>query len=135
MSSRADVRDLIQCAYRDFSLTPFIRNDNVINNMNLQIKAKNIELTEEIKDYAQKKMDALDKYLGDFPVINADFQVEKTTNHHQKGEVYRAELNLKVPQELLRVEKTGTDIHQAIDLVRDHMEIVINKYREKRKGL
>ncbi len=103
--------------------------------MNLQIKAKNIELTEEIKEYAQKKMDALEKYLGDFPVINADFEVEKTTNHHQKGELYRAELNLSVPQELLRVEKTGVDIHEAIDSVRDHMEIVINKYREKRKGL
>lgn len=103
--------------------------------MNLQIRAKNIELTEEIKNYAQEKMDALDKYLGDFPVIQADFQIEKTTNHHQKGEVYRAELNLDVPQELLRVEKTGNDIHEAIDLVRDAMEIVINKYKEKKKGL
>jgi len=102
--------------------------------MNIRIKATKIELTEEIKDYVQEKMDMLEKYLGDFPVINADFEVEKTTNHHQKGEIYRAEFNLSVPGELLRVEKTEVDIFRAIDNVKDHMEIVIKKYKEKKQG-
>lgn len=102
--------------------------------MQVDIKATKIELTPEIKDYAQKKADMLDKYLGDFPAIHAHFEVEQTTTHHVKGEIYRAELNLQVPGELLRVEKTGTEIFEAIDKVKDHMEIVIKKYKEKKQG-
>lgn len=102
--------------------------------MQIQIKATKIELTPQIKEYVQKKMDMVEKYLGDFPLINAYFEVEKTSEHHQKGEIYRAEANLSVPGELLRVEKTEKDIFKAIDKVKDHLEIVIKKYKEKKRG-
>lgn len=94
-----------------------------------------MELTEEVKDYVQKKADMLEKYLGDFPAVHADFEVEKMTNHHNKGEIFRAEMNLQVPGELLRVEKTGTEIMEAIDKVRDQMELVIKKYKDRKKGM
>lgn len=103
--------------------------------MQVNIKATKIELTPSIKEYAEKKVNMLEKYLGDFPAIHADFEVELTSTHHVKGEIYRAELNLQVPGELLRVEKTGTEIFEAIDKVKDHMEIVIKKYKEKKKGM
>lgn len=102
--------------------------------MNLKIKATKIKLTPEIKNYAQEKMDMLEKYLGDFPVIHADFEVEKTTRHHNKGEVYRAEVNLDLPGEMLRVEKTEKDLYKAIDKVKDHLAETIKKYKEKKKG-
>ena len=99
--------------------------------MQINLKATKIELTPEIKVYVQKKMDSLDKYLGSFKLIKAEVEVAMTTNHHVKGEIYRAEINLSLPGELLRVEKTETDIFKAIDKVRDHMEMIIKKYKEK----
>lgn len=102
--------------------------------MQIQIKATKIELTPQIKEYVQKKMDMVEKYLGDFPVTFARFEVELTTNHHKKGEIFRAEANLSVPGELLRVEKTEKDIFKAIDKVKDHLEIVIKKYKDKKRG-
>lgn len=102
--------------------------------MQVQIKATKIELTPEIKDYVQEKMDMLDKYLGNFQVINADFEVEKISEHHAKGKIFRAEFNLSLPGEMLRVEKSTNDIFKAIDKVKDHMEIIIKKYKEKKKG-
>lgn len=102
--------------------------------MNIKIKATKIELTEDLKDYIEKKFGAMEKYLGSFKATNADVEIEKTTNHHQKGDIYRAELNLAVPGELLRVEKTEAEIKKAIDKVKEHMEIVIKKYKEKKKG-
>lgn len=100
--------------------------------MRINIKATNIELTPRIKDYVQEKMDMLEKYLGDIKIIQADFEVELTTRHHVKGEIYRAEANIELPHELLRVEKTEKDLFKAIDKVKDHLKISIKKYKEKR---
>ena len=88
-------------------------------------------MTAAIKDYIQKKMDMLEKYLGDMPVIGASVEIELTTRHHAKGEIYRAEANLFLPGELLRVEKTEQDMYKAIDKVKDHLRLAIKRYKEK----
>ncbi len=100
--------------------------------MRLNIKATNLELTPALKDYAQQKMDMLDKYLGKLKVINAHIEVKKTTNHHLKGEIYSAEVNISLGSDLLRVEKTEKDLFKAIDKVKDHLEMVIKKYKDKK---
>lgn len=100
--------------------------------MQLNIKATNIELTPKIKDYVQEKMDMLEKYLGSVDVINAKFEVELTNRRQNKGEIYRAEANLDVPGDLLRVEKTEKDLFKAIDKVKDHLTRSIKRYKEKR---
>lgn len=102
--------------------------------MPLNIKATNLELTAELKDYARKKMDMLDKYLGKLKIINTRLEVSKTTNHHLKGEIYRAEVNLLLSGDLLRVEKTEKDVFKAIDKVKDHLELAIKKYKDKKIG-
>lgn len=102
--------------------------------MPLNIKATNLELTAELKDYARKKMDMLDKHLGKLKIINTRLEVSKTTNHHLKGEIYRAEVNLSLGGDLLRVEKTEKDVFKAIDKVKDHLELAIKKYKDKKIG-
>ncbi|MBI2459170.1 MAG: ribosome-associated translation inhibitor RaiA [Parcubacteria group bacterium] len=100
--------------------------------MQLNIKATNLELTDNLRAYAQQKMDMLDKYLGKLKVINAHLEISKTTNHHLKGEIYCAEVNLDLPGDFLRVEKTEKSLFKAIDKVKDHLEVVIKKYKEKK---
>ena len=99
--------------------------------MQINIKATKIKLTPEIKDYVQKKMDMLEKYLGGIQVINADFEVEQITKHHQKGEIFRAEANLEIPGKLLRVEKTENELFKAIDKVKDHLAEMIKEKKER----
>jgi len=99
--------------------------------MNIRIKATKLELTDAIRDYFQNKMNMVEKYLGDIPVINCDVEIEKAVGGQNKGEIYRAEVNLEVPHKLLRVEKTEVDLYKAIDVVKDNLEIVIKKYKEK----
>jgi len=100
--------------------------------MNIRIKATKIELTENIKDYVQEKMDMLEKYLGNIQILNCDVEVGMSVGGQQKGQIYRAEVNLSVPGKLLRVEKTEKDLFKAIDKVKDHLEIIIKKYKEKK---
>jgi putative sigma-54 modulation protein len=98
--------------------------------MQIQTKATKLEMTDAIHEYIQKKVDMLEKYIGSFPVISCHFEIEKTLPSHS-GEIFRAEMNLDLNGELLRVEKTEKDMYKAIDKVKDHMEQVIIKYKEK----
>jgi putative sigma-54 modulation protein len=77
-------------------------------------------------------MDMLEKNLGSIKVLNCDVEVGMTSNHHNKGEIYRTEVNLNLPGELLRVEKTEEDLYRSIDNVKDHLTMAIKKYKEKR---
>lgn len=99
--------------------------------MQIRLKATNLELTDAIRDYFQNKIDMVEKYLGDIAVINCDVEIEKAVGGQNKGEIFRAEVNLQVPHDLLRVEKTEEDLYKAIDKVKDHLELVIKKYKEK----
>jgi len=97
----------------------------------MRIKATRLELTPAIRDYFQTKMDMVEKYLGDIKVINCDVEIEKTIGDQRKGEIFRAEVNIEVPHKLLRVEKTEKDLYKAIDKVKDHLDLVLTKYKEK----
>jgi len=99
--------------------------------MNIKIKSTRLELTPAIHEYLQTKMDMIEKYLGEIKMINCDVEIEKAVGGQHKGEIFRAEVNLQVPGKLLRVEKTESDLYKAIDKVKDHLELVIKKHKEK----
>lgn len=99
--------------------------------MKINIKASHMDVNEAAKKYIDDKIGSTEKFLGKVPAINCDVEVDKSVGGQNKGEIYRAEVNLQVPQEILRVEKTGTDLFKAIDKVKDHLAIVIKKYKEK----
>lgn len=99
--------------------------------MKIKIKATKIELSEELKDYIQEKMDMLEKYLGNIQVINCDVEVGMSVGGQNSGKIYRCEVSLQVPHEILFVEKTEKDINKAIDKVKDHLARSIRRYKQK----
>ena len=100
--------------------------------MKLNIKGTKIELSSEIREYVEKKISALEKYLGDTVVTNCDVELENTAGEQNKGDIYRVEVNLSVPGTVLRVEKSEKTLNKAIDKVKDHLVLVIKKYKEKK---
>lgn len=100
--------------------------------MKIKIKATKIELTPQIKDYVQLKMNMLEKYLGKIQVINCDVELSRENGSQNSGKIWRAEVNLEVPGQLLRVEKIEKDLEKAIDKVKDHLERVIIRYKERK---
>ncbi len=100
--------------------------------MNLNLKVTNLELTDAIRDYAQKKADMIDKYLGDREPISCDMELELTTKHHQKGDIFRAEISMLLAGHKIWVDETSDDLYKAIDLVKDQAIELIKKQKEKR---
>ncbi len=99
--------------------------------MQIKLRAVNIELTSEIKEYIQQKMDMLEKYLGTIQVLHCDIEVGMAIGSQQSGKIYRAEVNLEMPGKLLRVEKTEKELFKAIDKVKDHLVRSICRYKQK----
>ncbi len=103
--------------------------------MEIKIKTTNFSLTPPIRSYLQEKLNALDKFLPNDESIFADVELAKTTKHHQKGDIFKAEVNLKMPGRLMRAVAEEWDINAAIDAVKDEIQREITTNKEKNISL
>jgi len=106
--------------------------------MKINITVKNLELSPALKEYIEKKISSLDKLMKKWEAkgsVELNFDAGRTTNHHNKGNVYYAEANLKIPGKMIRVHKINEDLHAAIDVVKEVLAEEIKKYKEKTKSI
>lgn len=103
--------------------------------MKINLKTKNFNITPSIKTYLEEKLNSLDKFLPLDESISADAELAKTTKHHQKGDVFRAEVNLNVPGRLIRAVSEEWDLRIAIDAVKDNLQREIKAKKEKNISL
>lgn len=95
--------------------------------MQVNITGKNIELTESIKDYVEKKIGSLEKFYDQ--IIRASVIVGKESHHHLKGDVFVCECKLDLTGDDLFISKTEPDLYKAIDKIHDHMAEELKKHK------
>jgi len=100
--------------------------------MKITIKTTNIDLTQDIKNYVNEKIGGVSKFVEG--VIEVFVEVGRTTYHHQSGRIFRAEVNMRLPDKVLRVEAERKDLKLAIDEVKDKLQRQIKKYKRGRKA-
>ena len=107
--------------------------------ININLKATNMGLTDAITDYVIKRVSNLGRLLqniqqaGGAVVIN--FEVDKTTNHHKNGQIFRAECNITVNGKQYYAEFKDENLYAAIDGVKDIILRDLKKDREKKQAL
>lgn len=97
------------------------------------IKATGISLTPAISDYVSKKVAMLSKFISsDDQSAMADVEVGKSTGHHKAGDVYRAEINLRIAGKQLRAVAEKENLYSAIDSMKDEIsrELTSHKTRQ-----
>jgi putative sigma-54 modulation protein len=100
--------------------------------MELNIKATNMELTDAIRAFVQEKMNSLDVKTSRFgDVVRGEVEVGKTTNHHQKGDIFRAEVHVRLPGKLVYAEAVHDDLYTAINDAKKEAERQIIDYKEE----
>ncbi|PIZ95312.1 MAG: ribosomal subunit interface protein [Candidatus Magasanikbacteria bacterium CG_4_10_14_0_2_um_filter_37_12] len=92
-------------------------------------QATGVDMTDAIKEYVEEKIGGLEKYFDN--IQKAEVDVGMHSHHHQKGKVYYAELNLYVPGKMIRMVKEAEDLYKAIDKVKDHMKVELEKLKGK----
>ncbi|MBP9765724.1 MAG: ribosome-associated translation inhibitor RaiA [Candidatus Pacebacteria bacterium] len=103
--------------------------------MNIKIKGVDIEVTESIRDYSDKKVyEALKKfkYMGESSDIFVEIELSKTNNHHNNGELYNVSIKVSGTKKNIFVEESKDDLYAAIDAVKDKLEYRLSEDKDKK---
>ena len=93
--------------------------------MKFNIRGQKVEVTNAIREYAEKKIGKISKYLSDLDDINVNV-LFKVNSKEQKVEV-----TIPVKKMVLRAEDTSKDLYAAIDLVYEKLERQIRKNKTR----
>ena len=96
--------------------------------MELQISGKNMEISQAIQDYVQKKIGKLARYLVNIAEAKVEICEEKTRSPQHRFTV-QATLNSKGI--LLRGEERGENVYVAVDAVAEALARQIERYKGK----
>jgi putative sigma-54 modulation protein len=97
-----------------------------------KIMGTNLELTDAIRDYVEEKTMSLEKFCEDVSPCDLAVEVGKTSERHQKGDIWRCELMLTLPGKTLRTERVTDDLYSAIDTAKDDLKRQLVEYKEQR---
>lgn len=101
--------------------------------MRIEINAVRLELTEALKEYIESKIGSVERMIKKFEAngeLIAFVEISKTTRHHKQGDIYYAEITMKLPQKTIRLEKTHEDMYGAIDEIKDLFKEEVSKLKE-----
>jgi ribosome hibernation promoting factor len=98
--------------------------------MRLEVKGKNVDVTPDLREYAERKVGKLAKQLATPTHVEVELAVERNpsiaSNH-----VAEATIWTKGP--VLRAREASSDMKASIDLLVDKLERQVKRYRQKRR--
>jgi putative sigma-54 modulation protein len=97
--------------------------------MQLVVKGKNFVISDRIRDYVEKKIGKLDRYLPDIDETRVEITEEKTKSAKDRKIV---QITLRTNGTILRAEERSDAIYACIDAVVDKIHRQIVRYKGKR---
>lgn len=101
--------------------------------MNIRIKATNLTMSSAVSEYVGKRLDKVSRLVGGDPSIMCDVELSRTSGHHQKGEIFRAEIHIVGAGLDIYAAAEHEDLYSAVDDVRD--EIIREFHAKKGKRI
>ncbi len=107
--------------------------------MQVKLQTKNIELTEAIKDYVEKRVTNLEKLLTKMESQGTEalvwFEVGQSTKHHKSGMIFHSDCRVSIDGKEFYASADDEDLYASIDKVRDELFREINKNKDRRQTL
>jgi putative sigma-54 modulation protein len=97
--------------------------------MDLELQVRHFDLTDTVRDYVDRKVGRLDRYLPDIRATRIELG---RGMRRSQGEVYTAQVTSWVDNSILRVEEMNADLYAAIDVATDKLYRQIERYKGKR---
>ena len=101
--------------------------------MQLQVKGKNMSVTDALFDHAEQKLERLARVLppwDDATTVELELSVERNPKI-ERPQI--AEVTVRTKGPVLRVRETADDMYVAIDQAARKLERQARRYRERRK--
>lgn len=102
--------------------------------MRIELKETNLDLIPLTKEYIHKKLQPLGRFVKRYEQhveMRMFLEIARTTKHHQKGNVFYAEITMELEKCIIRAEATNVDVRTALDQVRDIVKRECQQYKEK----
>ena len=93
----------------------------------IEISVKNMVLSDKLRDYVEKKVAKLDRYLDIIDQAQVDLTHAKTARNAKDRQV--AQLTIRGKGVVLRAEERTDDIFASVDLVLDKIHRQIERYK------
>lgn len=100
----------------------------------LELSANDVELTDDIKKYVDKKIGRLDNYMSKHARKSAHAEVKLKQEKSKKKDRLMAEVILHMPGETLTAKESTLNIYAAIDIVEAKLKNQLKKYKDKHEG-
>ena len=107
--------------------------------MQINLQSKNVELTEEIRDYALKRVTNLEKLLsrreengGEVKVL---LDISRSTYHHKAGVVFHADCSITIDGKNFYAASDSEDLYSVIDEVKEMLFNEISKNKDRQQTL
>ncbi len=97
--------------------------------MQLAISGKNLEVSDSLRAYVEKKIGRLDRYLPNVTDARVELAVENTRASKDRQ---IAQVTLRSKQAILRAEEASADMFASIDAVFEKMQRQADRYKGKR---
>ncbi len=97
----------------------------------IEIFARNLEVTDRIKEYVTKKVSKFDRFLGDIDESRVELSYIKSARSSADRQV--AQITLRGRGYVLRTEERADDLFAAIDAAIDKMQRQIERLKGKRQ--
>lgn len=98
--------------------------------MQIIIKGKNVEITEWLREYVEKKIGRLDKYLPTLSEARVELAVQKAKSASDRQV---AQITIRSNGTILRAEEKSDDMFASIDAVADKLYRQVARFKEKRE--
>lgn len=102
--------------------------------MTTNLKGKNIELTADIRNYLDRRLDGIGKFVPEGEAVVADVELARVTKH-QTGDVFLAEINIQVNGRIFNAKSERSELFEAIDNIKDEIIRELVSYKKKRLSL
>lgn len=104
--------------------------------MKLPFKTTNFKLTESVASFLSQRMEKMEELIEKIGgVLTGWIEIGRITRHHKKGEVYRAEAQVKLKQQSIRAEGVSNTIFGAITEMKERLKRELSKYKTKTRSL
>jgi putative sigma-54 modulation protein len=98
--------------------------------LEVEINGRNMELTDRIQEYVDKRVAKLDRYLSGIEEARVDLAYVKSARSASDRQV--AQITVRGRGMILRSEERADDIFAAIDAALDKLQRQIERYKGKR---
>jgi putative sigma-54 modulation protein len=96
-----------------------------------QLTGRNLEITDSMRSYAEDKLQKLNRFSDQI----VDARVVMSYDDRIGGAPAKVEVQVNVPNGMVRAEERGVDTYAAIDLVVDKLERQLKRFKERQRDV